>query len=81
MHGKLSDDFYNNRDRQNALMTYQTITDAAKSDEGKEIILAQAAFCMFSPQETGYIKVVSNDSGGSMKTFIDAIPKASIKVD
>lgn len=70
-----------NRHRQNALMTYQTITDAAKSYEGKEIILAQAAYCMFSPQETGYIKVVSNDIGGSMKTFIDAIPKASIKVD
>ena len=70
-----------NRHRQNALMTYQTITDAAKSDEGKEIILAQAAFCMFSPQETGYIKVVSNDASGSMKTFIDAIPKASIRVD
>lgn len=70
-----------NRHRQNALMTYQTISDAAKSDEGKEIILVQAAYCMFSPQETGYIKVVSNDSGNSMKTFIDAIPKASIKVD
>lgn len=70
-----------NRHRQNALMTYQAITDAAKSPEGKEIILAQAAYCMFSPQDTGYIKVVSNDGAGSMKTFIDAIPKASIKSD
>lgn len=70
-----------NRHRQNALMTYQAITDAAKSPEGKEIVLAQAAYCMFSPQETGYIKVVSNDGAGSMKTFIDAIPKASIRVD
>ena len=70
-----------NKHRQNALMTYQAITDAAKSPEGKEIVLAQAAYCMFSPQDTGYIKVVSNDGSGSMKTFIDAMPKASIKVD
>lgn len=43
-----------NRHRQNALMTYQVIVDAATTIEGKEIILAQAAYCMFSPQETGY---------------------------
>lgn len=70
-----------NRHRQNALMTYQAISDASSTVEGKEIILAQAAYCMFSPQETGYIKVVSGDSGASMKTFIDAIPKASIKIN
>jgi hypothetical protein len=33
---------------------------------------------MFSPQDTGYIKIVPGDNGTSMKTFIDAIPKATI---
>lgn len=70
-----------NRHRQNALKTYQAIVDASSTVEGKEIILAQAAYCMFSPQDTGYIKVVPGDSGSPMKAFIDAIPKASIKVN
>lgn len=70
-----------NRHRQNALMTYQAMVGAASTTEGKEIVLAQAAYCMFSPQETGYIKVVSNENNGSMKTFIDAIPKTTIRYD
>lgn len=69
-----------NKHRQNALMTFKAMSDAGKTQECKEIILAQAAYCMFSPQDTGYIKVVSNESGG-MKTFIESIPKATIKID
>ena len=68
-----------NRHRQNALMTFKAMSDAGKTQECKEIILAQAAYCMFSPQETGYIKVVSGDSG--MRTFLEAIPKSLIKTD
>lgn len=68
-----------NRHRQNALMTFKAMSDAGKTQECKEIILAQAAYCMFSPQETGYIKVVSGDSG--MRTFLESIPKALIKTD
>lgn len=68
-----------NKHRQNALMTFKAMSDAGKTQECKEIILAQAAYCMFSPQETGYIKVVSGES--SMKTFIDSIPKTTVKID
>ncbi|MEN6490324.1 MAG: hypothetical protein ABFD66_15835 [Smithella sp.] len=68
-----------NRHRQNALMTFKAMSDAGKTQECKEIILAQAAYCMFSPQETGYIKVVSGDSG--MRTFLESIPKALVKID
>jgi hypothetical protein len=68
-----------NKHRQNALMTFKAMSDAGKTQECKEIILAQAAYCMFNPQETGYIKVVSGDGG--MKTFLDSIPKSSIKID
>lgn len=68
-----------NKHRQNALMTYKAMSEAGKTQECKEIILAQAAYCMFSPQETGYIKVVSGDTG--MKTFLESIPRTTIKLD
>jgi hypothetical protein len=68
-----------NKHRQNALMTFKAMSDAGKTQECKEIILAQAAYCMFNPQETGYIKVVSGDGG--MKTFLEAIPKTTVKID
>jgi len=68
-----------NKHRQNALMTFKAMSDASKTQECKEIILAQAAYCMFSPQETGYIKVVSGDSG--MRTFLESIPKSLAKME
>lgn len=49
-----------NRHRQNALMTYTAILNAAKELDQKEIILNHAAACIFTPQSTGYSK-----SGGS----------------
>jgi hypothetical protein len=42
------------RHRQNALMTYKALVEAAKDTPNKEIILVQAAACIFSPQGTGY---------------------------
>lgn len=69
-----------NQHRQNSLMTYKAIVDASGTPEGKELILAQAAHCMFSPQDTGYIKVVpSGDS--AMKAFVDSIPRTTVRVD
>ncbi|WP_156932807.1 hypothetical protein [Desulfonatronum lacustre] len=68
-----------NKHRQNALMTFKAISDAGNTQECKEIILAQASYCMFNPQETGYIKVVSGD--GRMKTFLESIPKTTVKID
>ncbi|MCI5145460.1 MAG: hypothetical protein D3923_07985 [Candidatus Electrothrix sp. AR3] len=69
-----------NKHRQNALLTYKTMSDAGETRECREIILAQASYCMYSPQDTGYIKIVSNSDVG-MKTFIDSIPKTVVKVD
>lgn len=68
-----------NKHRQNALMTFKAMSDAGRTEECKEIILAQASYCMFSPQDTGYIKVVPGDQG--MRTFIESIPKAAMKID
>lgn len=42
------------RHRQNALMTYRALMDAAGDTPNREIILVQAAACIFSPQGTGY---------------------------
>lgn len=42
------------RHRQNALMTYKALVDAAGDSPNKEVILVQAAACIFAPQNTGY---------------------------
>lgn len=64
-----------NRHRQNALLTYKAIADAAHGKGTEDIILANAASCIYSPQETGYFK-----SGGepsvSSKTVLELLTKA-----
>ncbi len=42
------------RHRQNALMTYKAIVDAAGDTPNREVILVQAAACIFGSQGTGY---------------------------
>lgn len=67
-----------NTHRQKALQTYRTLADAAHSDNEQDIVLEQAARCIFSPQNTGYIKT-GNDAGGhnilAMETVRRAAPK------
>ncbi len=65
-----------NKHRQNALMTYSALADAASSEEAKDIVLNHAASCIFSPQETGYIK---NESAGSNKSIVEMLPKTTMK--
>ncbi|KRR14996.1 hypothetical protein [Bradyrhizobium valentinum] len=48
-----------NRHRQNALLTFQALVNAAKEESQKDIILTHASACMFSPQETGFTKHAS----------------------
>lgn len=43
-----------NKHRQNALMTYKALVDAAKDVSNKEVILTHASACIFAPQPTGY---------------------------
>jgi hypothetical protein len=45
-----------NRHRYNALSTYKLLVESAATEDKKDLILAQAAQCIFEPQETGYIK-------------------------
>ena len=43
-----------NKHRQNALMTYEALVDAASDIANREIILTHASACIFAPQPTGY---------------------------
>ena len=52
-----------NRYRQNSLLTYRALVDAAGSSENREVILTHAATCICGPQRTGY----SQDSGEATK--------------
>jgi len=70
-----------NKHRQNALMTYRTISDAAKDFANKEVILTHASACIFGPQATGYasaqgqeatsarsvVELLTNTMGGESK--------------
>jgi hypothetical protein len=42
------------RHRQNALMTYKALVEAAGDTPNRDIVLVQAAACIFGPQGTGY---------------------------
>lgn len=71
-----------NKHRQNALMTYKALTDAASSKESKDIVLNHASSCIFSPQDTGYIKNESSSSQASTtKSIIELIPKTTMKLE
>ena len=50
-----------NKHRQNALMTYKALVDAAGDGDAHKVVLQNAATCIFSPQQTGYTGVTSHD--------------------
>lgn len=66
-----------NKHRQNALMTFSALADASSSDEAKDVVLNHAASCIFSPQETGYIK---NENSSSNKSIVELMPKTMMKI-
>lgn len=43
-----------NRHRQNALLTYRALVAAAGEKGTEDVVLAHAASCIFSPQDTGF---------------------------
>ncbi len=52
-----------NKHRQNALVTYKALVEAAKDAANKEVILTKAAECIFSQQATGFGKEERADGG------------------
>ena len=64
-----------NRHRQNALMTFTALVDAAKEIQKKEVILTHASACIFSPQPTGYTG--SADSGSpNVQSVVEVLSKS-----
>jgi hypothetical protein len=63
-----------NKHRQNALLTFNALVEAAGGAEQRDVVLTYAAACIFSPQDTGYTK-----AGGATvempTSIIQALPK------
>lgn len=68
-----------NKHRQNALLTYQALAKAAGTKGTEDIILAHAASCIFSPQETGYTK--SGADSSAPKGVLELLTKSSSKAE
>ncbi len=67
-----------NRHRQNALLTYRALVTAAEDAGTQDIVLAHAASCIFSPQETGFSQSKA-DSGSGSKSVLELLTKGASK--
>jgi hypothetical protein len=67
-----------NRHRQNALLTYRAIVTAAEDTGTQDIVLAYAASCIFSPQETGFAHGKGESASGS-KSVLELLTKGASK--
>ena len=63
-----------NKHRQNALMTYRALVEASDLPANRDIVLAQAAACIFSPQQTGYTGGRGVD-GATAKSVVELLGK------
>lgn len=67
-----------NRHRQNALLTYRALVTAADDTGTQDIVLAHAASCIFSPQDTGFSSGKSDNLSGS-KSVLELMTKGASK--
>ena len=68
-----------NRHRQNALLTYRSLVEAAAGKGTEDIVLAHAASCIFSPQETGFSQGKGEGSSAS-KSVLELLTRSATKV-
>jgi hypothetical protein len=52
-----------NKHRQNALVTYRALVDAAGDGANRDIVLTKAAECIFGPQPTGFGRADAGEPG------------------
>lgn len=69
-----------NRHRQNALLTYRALVEAASGKGNEDIVLAHAASCIFSPQDTGFAHGKGDSSPSSKKFVMELLTKSGSKV-
>lgn len=67
-----------NRHRQNALLTYRALVEATAGQGTEDFVLAHAASCIFSPQETGFTQGKGEQSSGS-KSILELMTKSASK--
>lgn len=67
-----------NRHRQNALLTYRSLVEASGGAGTEDIVLAHAASCIFSPQETGFSHGKGESVAGS-KSVLELLTKSATK--
>ena len=67
-----------NRHRQNALLTYRSLSAAADDAGTQDIVLAHAASCIFSPQETG-LTSGKNDATSGSKSVLELLTRGSAR--
>lgn len=67
-----------NRHRQNALLTYRSLVEASGGTGTEDIVLAHAASCIFSPQETGFSNGKGESTAGS-KSVLELLTKSVSK--
>lgn len=67
-----------NRHRQNALLTYRSLVEASDGSGTEDIVLAHAASCIFSPQETGFSHGKGESVSGS-KSVLELLTKSASK--
>lgn len=68
-----------NRHRQNALLTYRALVSAAEDTGTQDIVLAHAASCIFSPQETGFAHG-KGDTGTGSRSILELLTKGGSRV-
>lgn len=61
-----------NRHRQDALLTYQALVEAAKDTGNRDVVLQQAAACIFGPQATGFTKDAVSEAP-SAKSIVELL--------
>ena len=67
-----------NRHRQNALLTYRSLVEASGGAGTEDIVLAHAASCIFSPQETGFSHGKGEAASGS-RSVLELLTKSASK--
>lgn len=67
-----------NRHRQNALLTYRALVTAAEDTGTQDIVLAHAASCIFSPQDTGFA-YSKGEAGLGSKSVLELLTKSATK--
>lgn len=67
-----------NRHRQNALLTYRSLVEASGGAGTEDIVLAHAASCIFSPQDTGFSQSKGEAAAGS-RSVLELLTKSASK--